>query len=133
MFYADLLQMQEEQAEITPVELDSTLYTSDGTITGIIMAAEANKKNITVEMIVDGCHRNFKLDNVYAKQILELKKKLLATREKEETEQIEVFEFLKYKPFLLGVQDSVVVELTPLDWNLYARYYPAFQQLMASK
>ena len=132
MFYADLLQMQEEQAGIAPVELDSTSYTSEGTITGIIMAAEAKRKSIIVEMIVDGCRRKFKLDKVYSKKLFDIEKEMLAARKKDETEQIEAFEFLKYKPFLLDVQDSVVIELTPLDWNLYEKYYPAFKQLMAS-
>ncbi len=132
MFYADLAQMQEEEKGVSPIEFDSNKYTSEGTVTGIIVSVKAGQRKIEVEAIVDGYHRIFKLDTRYARKIRNIKNEMLETCEETKREFIESYGFLNLKPYLLNVQDSIVEELTPLDWELYEKHYSTFEQLMNS-
>ena len=132
MFYADLAQMQEEEKGVSPVEFDSSKYTSEGIVTGIIVSVKPSQRKIEVEAIVDGYHRILKLDTTYAREVRRLKNEMLETCEESKREFIESYGFLNRKPYLLNVQDSVVEKLTPLDWELYEKHYSTFGQLMNS-
>lgn len=128
MFYGDLLQLQEENAG-NPQEVDLQNFTSDGTITGIVTKVNYNQENGTMilDMICEGSHRYFNLDRIYISQLLKIRDELI---ESNDTRDNANFEFIIPKPFLLKVVDNLIVELKPLDFELYKSAYSIFEKLM---
>ena len=126
-FFGDLCQLQEEKYQ--PQDVDLRNYSSDGITTGIITRVNYKEElNVmTMDVICDGSHRYLDLDADYIYELLRIRDDLISKGDSRDNEN---FEFLIPKPFLIEVENNLIVKLTPLNPELYNSCYSIFEKLM---
>lgn len=127
-FFGDLCQLQEEENQ--PQDVDLRNYSSDGITTGIITRVSYREESnvITMDVICEGLHRYLDLHTDYIYELLTIRDDLINAGDTRDNEN---FEFLIPKPFLIEVENNVIVKLIPLDTELYNSCYTIFEKLMA--
>jgi hypothetical protein len=131
MFYTCFGQQQEEKRGLSPVEFDSSKFTSEGFVPGIIVSVKESPRKLEIEVILEEYHRILKLDTPYARETRRIKNEALKTCEEEsKVEFIESYGFITNRAYLFDVIDSVAVEIKPLKTELYEKHLPLFKKLM---
>lgn len=133
MFFGDRIQFEEEQRQTRAINFDSTPYTSDGTITGIVIETKQNGDRLELEMIVDDYHRNLCLNEFYSSVVLDARDYVLRAQEGKCADFVNSFGYMKHKPFFVNIVDGVIVGFEPIDPTLYDKGLKLFKKIMDVK
>lgn len=120
LHYTNISALQEEPNER---EYRFEEYNSDGKITGIITDVKLENDILNVEIIIEGYYRNLKIDEIFTSGFLSVQYDMLQDDScKYSKEQIEDFEFMKYKPYSLTVEANIITEIKALPLDFFIEY-----------
>lgn len=120
-FYKDKLLFDLHSEKQLPMSVDLTPYSSDGTVTGLLISIRTEESKLKVDMLVSGSYRVFDIEDYCAENFIKVKKQLLEDVENcsWSREEINNYIFAQRKPFFLTVEDNVITNIKPLDFSLY--------------
>ncbi len=128
LHYANFSALQEEHNK---KEYVFDEYNSDGKITGIITDVKLENDILNVEVIVEGCYRMLKIDEVFTNHFLCVQDDMLQDVTcKYSKEQIKDFEFMKNKSYSFIVKSNILSEIKVLPYEFFEEHSNVFEYLM---
>lgn len=128
LHYANFSALQEEPSER---EYRFEEYNSDGKITGIITDVKLENDILNVEVIIEGCYRNLKIDEFFTNEFLCVQDDMLQDDSCEYTkEQIEDFGFMKNKSYSFIVESNIITDIKVLPDKFFEEHSNVFEYLM---
>lgn len=108
-------------------------YKNDGTTTGIVCGVDTTNDNITLSLLVEGSFKWAVADENTLYNLFIMQNKLKENPGNYSDKEIENFDFLLYKPFILTVVNSQVNLIKPLRFDIYEEALALNEKILADE